>query len=170
MKVLFKKLAVLLTAAVLIFVDQLSKDYIYNLLKTTGRMKMTVIPGLLEFSYLENPAAAFGLFGNVIGLVVALTLLVAAGIVAALFLYKSHSVFSYIASALLLAGGLGNLIDRMTLGYVVDFIHVMFFGYIFNVADCCVTIGALCLVAHYIVCIKREKTAKDLLEKAEPKC
>ena len=49
----------------------------------------------------------------------------------------------------------------MTRGYVVDFIHVMFFDYIFNVADCCVTIGAVCLIAHYIVIIRREKLAAD---------
>ncbi len=170
MKPLLKKFAVLLAAVVLIFLDQLSKDYIFDILKTTGRMQITIIPGLLEFTYLENPAAAFGLFGGIIGFVAVLTLIVSLGIVAALFLYKHHSVFSYISSALLLAGGLGNLLDRITLGYVVDFIHVMFFGYIFNVADCCVTVGALCLVAHYIVCMKREKDAKAQIEKAAPKC
>ena len=154
-----KKAVVLAAAAAFIVLDQFTKYLIVEMLETTGRNKTTILPGLLEWSYLENPAAAFGLLGQVIWLVVALTLVVSAGIVAALFLYRGHTFFSYSASALLLAGGLGNLLDRVFRGYVVDFIHVMFFDYIFNVADCCVTIGACCLVAHYILCMKREQSA-----------
>lgn len=153
------KIWVLLSAVLLIAADQLTKTLVESNLKESGRLRMTLIPGLLEFNYLENPAAAFGLFGNMIWFVVALSLVVAVGIVAALFIYKDHTVFSRLASALLLAGGLGNLIDRMTRGYVVDFIHVMFFNYIFNLADCCVTIGAICLVAHYISILRSEKLA-----------
>lgn len=155
------KIYVLLSAVLLIVADQVTKTLVEGSLKESGRLRMTLIPGLLEFSYLENPAAAFGLFGNMIWLVVALSLVVAAGIVVALFLYKDHTIFSRLASTLLLAGGLGNLVDRMTRGYVVDFIHVMFFDYIFNVADCCVTIGAICLVAHYIVILRREKLTTE---------
>lgn len=155
-----KKIIVLVAAVVLIVIDQFTKLIMVNSLKAMKETKAPVIPGLLEWSYLENPAAAFGLFGQVIWLVVALTLVVSAGIIVALFLYKNHTVFSYTASALLLAGGLGNLVDRIFRGYVVDFIHVMFFDYVFNVADCCVTIGACCLVAHYILCMKREQAAK----------
>lgn len=156
-----KKVKVLISAVLLILVDQLTKYLAEDALKESGKLTMPVIPGLLEFSYLENPAAAFGLFGNVIWLVAALSLIVAVGIIVALFLYRNHTLFSLLASALLMAGGIGNLVDRMTRGYVVDFIHVMFFDYIFNVADCCVTIGAVCLIAHYIVIIRREKLAAD---------
>lgn len=156
-----KKIAVLAIAAVLIAADQVTKSIIVDMLKTTGKAKTPVIPGLLEWSYLENPAAAFGLFGQIIWLVAALTLVVSVGIVAALFFYNDHTFFSYSASALLLAGGLGNLVDRIFRGYVVDFIHVMFFDYIFNVADCCVTIGACCLVAHYLVCMRRDQKAQS---------
>lgn len=153
----YKKITVLVVSALLIAVDQITKYVVENELKGKGRPAVPVIPGLLELTYLENPAAAFGLLGDVIGLVMVLTLLVAAGIVVALFRYNKHSVFSYLAAALLLAGGLGNLIDRMTRGYVVDFIHVEFFGYIFNVADCCVTVGACFLVLHYFLAMHREK-------------
>lgn len=155
----FKKTTVLAASVLLIILDQVTKGMVQDMLKPNGGQPYTVIPGLLELSYLENPAAAFGLFGNVIWLVTALTLVVAGAILAALFLYKHHSVFSYVAAALLLAGGVGNLIDRIVNGYVVDFIHVMFFGYIFNIADCCVTIGSCFLVAHYLWVMHREKQA-----------
>ncbi len=156
----YKKAFVLIAAVLLVIADQLTKRAVQQSLRDTGKMATTVIPGLLELNYLENPAAAFGLFGEVIWLIVALTLLVALGLIAALFLYKQHSLFSYLAVGLLLAGGVGNLIDRIMQGYVVDFIHVMFFSYIFNVADCCVTIGSICLLVHYILCTQREKRRK----------
>ena len=162
-----QKAAVLIISALLVVLDQITKSLIENELNSGGERRIMIIPGLLELSYLENPAAAFGLFGNVIWLVVALTLVVAGAIIAGVFLYKQHSFFSYAASALLLAGGVGNLVDRMTRGYVVDFIHVMFFDYIFNVADCCVTIGAVCLVIHCLLCAYREKKAGNSPETPE---
>lgn len=156
-----KKAGVLLGAAVLLILDQVTKHLALIILRDTGVRTVHVIPNLLDFTYLENPAAAFGLFGDVIWLVSALTLLVSVGIVAALYLYKGHSAFSLAAACLLLAGGVGNLIDRVARGFVVDFIHVLFFGYIFNVADCCVTIGAVCLVCHYLVVMRRDRASKD---------
>ncbi len=155
-----KKTAALLGAVILLALDQATKYWAVVQLRETGRLSIRVIPGLLEFTYLENPAAAFGLFGEVIWIVSGLTWLVSAGIIAALFLYKQHSPFSYTAAALLLSGGVGNLIDRMIRGFVVDFIHVLFFGYIFNVADCCVTIGAGCFICHYIWLIRRDRGQK----------
>lgn len=151
-----KKALALAVSVALIVLDQITKQLIVQELHVTGIDSISVVPGLLELRYLENPAAAFGLFGKVIWLVVALTCVVAVGMVAVLLRYKNHSFFSYTAAALLLAGGLGNLVDRITRGFVVDFIHVMFFNYIFNVADCCVTIGVVCLIIHYIICMKKE--------------
>lgn len=156
-----KKAWVLLGAAVLLVLDQATKYLALTGLRDTGVRTVHVIPNLLDFTYLENPAAAFGLFGDVIWLVSALTLLVSVGIVAALYLYKGHSGFSMVAACLLLAGGVGNLIDRVVRGFVVDFIHVLFFGYIFNVADCCVTIGAVCLVCHYLAVMRRDRVEDD---------
>lgn len=159
MKMNISRGSVLVSAVLLIWVDQITKRFAVILLRDTGVQSTTVIPGLLEFRYLENDAAALGLFENMIWLVMLLAMVVAAGILAALFLYKEHTAFSYTASALLLAGGVGNLIDRMVNSgrFVIDFIHVMFFPYIFNFADCCVTVGAVFLVLHYIVCIRRSR-------------
>ena len=155
------KVAILISSVLLIDLDQITQSVIENMLNSGQERRMPIIPGLVELSYLENPAAAFGLFGNVIWLVVILTFVVAGVIAAGIFLYKKHSFFSYAASALLLAGGVGNLIDRITRGYVVDFIHVMFFDYIFNVADCCVTIGVVCLAVHCLLYAYREKKSED---------
>ena len=152
---IFRAALVLITAAVLLAADQITKYFVLLYLKPVG--SVPVIHGLLEFSYVENTGAAFGLFKNHIWFVVAVTVIAYAVIVVLLFRYRHHTFFSYATSALLLAGAFGNLLDRMYYGYVVDFIHVMFFDYIFNVADCCITVGAVFFVVHYLFLTGREK-------------
>lgn len=157
------RVLLIMASAALIIVDQITKRLAAAFLGDSASRSVTVIPGLLEFRYLENTAAAMGLFQGMIWMVMILSALVAIGIIGAIFLYKGHTWASYTAAVLLLAGGVGNLIDRITnLGpggerFVVDFIHIEFFPYIFNFADCCVTIGAVFLVVHFFVSSRREK-------------
>lgn len=157
------RVLLIMASAALIIVDQITKHMAAVFLRDSADRSVTVIPGLLEFRYLENTAAAMGLFQGMIWMVMILSALVAIGIIGAIFLYKGHTWASYTAAVLLLAGGVGNLIDRITnLGpggerFVVDFIHIEFFPYIFNFADCCVTIGAVFLVVHFFVSSRREK-------------
>lgn len=145
--------------AVLLVIDQISKQLVLNDLKPIGAYN--VIPHLLDFSYVENRGAAFGLFQNHMWVIGVLSVIAFAALLLSLFLYRNHSIFSYSAIILILSGGIGNLIDRFRLGFVVDFIHVLFFDYVFNFADCCVTIGAVLLVAHAVVLSYREKKAAE---------
>ncbi len=157
----------ILAAAALIVVDQITKRWAVVFLRDGGGMSVSVIPGLLEFRYLENTAAAMGMFRGMITMIMVLSALVAVGIVVWIFLYNGHTWASYTAATLVLAGGVGNLIDRLiNLGpegerFVVDFIHVEFFPYIFNFADCCVTVGAVFLVIHFLLGAKSEKQAAE---------
>lgn len=140
---------------VLLVVDQITKHYVLKELQPIG--SHTVIPHLLEFSYVENRGAAFGLFRNHMWVIGVLSVIAFAALLLSLFLYRGHTFFSYSAIILILSGGIGNLIDRFRFGFVVDFIHVLFFDYVFNFADCCVTVGAVLLVVHAIVLSYREK-------------
>ena len=157
------KRLVLAVSVILIIIDQVTKSWAVDFLKESMAGSVTVIPGLLKFDYLENAAAAMGLFDGMIYLVMALGAVVSVAIIAGIFIYKNHTWASYTASSLLLAGGAGNLIDRLInvnpngQRVVVDFIHVEFFPYIFNFADCCVTIGALLLLIHAFILARREK-------------
>ncbi len=83
-------------------------------------------------------------------LFVVVTLTISAVIIYALFQYRQHNFFSYAAGTLIIGGGIGNLIDRMMYGYVVDYISVSFFPPIFNFADCCVTVGTVFLMIHIL--------------------
>ena len=139
---------VLAVAAVLLAIDQTLKYFVLRDLRPVGTV--TVIPGLLELTYVENTGAAFGLFKQVMWLVVAVTVVATVAIIVLLFRYKRHSFFSYTTAALLMAGGIGNLIDRIAHGFVVDYIHVLFFDYVFNFADCCITVGAVLFVIHVL--------------------
>ena len=107
----------------------------------------TVVPGILGWRYAENTGAAFSALA---GSGMLLILLTAALIAAAIVWYLRHLKCNRWLAAgvtLIVAGGLGNLYDRLTLGYVIDFIEVLFVKFaIFNVADVAVVCGTICLI------------------------
>ena len=117
---------ILLLIAVLTAVDQFIKMTVITNLKPIG--SVTCIPGLLEFRYLENNGAAFGFFAGLSWLLIILTIGLMAALLVLLFRYKHHTWMSRTSCVLIIAGGIGNLIDRFIFGYVVDYIHVLFFS------------------------------------------
>lgn len=138
----------LLLAAAAVAADQLLKMLVVSRLKPVG--DITVIPGFFHLTYVENPGAAFGILANQRWIFITLTFLICIAIVYAIFAYREHTFFSYCASILILAGGIGNIIDRLLHGYVVDYLHVLFFPFVFNFADCCVTVGTVLLIVHLL--------------------
>lgn len=153
---------VLGVAAVLLFIDQVTKSLVLAHLKTGPAL--TVIPGLLEFTYVENTGAAFGLLKENLWVVYLVSAVAYLAILGAALLYRSHRWYTVAACAMLLAGGIGNLIDRSQYGFVVDFIHALFFDYVFNFADCCITVACGLLVLHVILLSlqeRREEKAKQ---------
>lgn len=155
-----------LIALVLIGIDQATKYAVVEFVKPVG--EIGVIKNFLELTYLENRGAAFGLFQNHRWLFISLTIVGVIAFILILFLYKRHNFFSYTAITLIIAGGVGNLIDRIAFGYVIDFVHFDFFGYIFNFADACITVGAIFLIIAIFTVDKKIKTDEyDLKHKAE---
>lgn len=150
----------LLISAALICVDQLTKFFVVQNIAPEGGGIPNAIPlieGFLDITYVENTGMALGLLENQRWIFIPLTIIgmLALGII--LFRYKKHNFWSYGAITLLIAGGIGNLIDRIIKGYVVDFISVSFFPYVFNFADCCVTVGAVMLILAVIFSERQEK-------------
>jgi signal peptidase II len=151
----------LLLSAVAAAADQAIKQLVIQNLKPVG--KMTVIQGLLDFVYLENRGAAFGMLQNQRWFFIGITFLISAAVIVALFRYNNHEFFSYAASALIVGGGIGNMIDRIFRGYVVDYISVSFFPPVFNFADCCVTIGTVCLIIHLLFFAERDDGVEKVI-------
>ena len=103
-----------------------------------------VSDNILNFTYVENTGAAFGMLkiGNVF--LIISTVIILAAVIVYLTIKKPKAKAVKIASALIIGGALGNLYDRIFRGFVVDFIDIRFINYpVFNIADCCVVCGAI---------------------------
>lgn len=135
--------------------DQGTKVLALKFLK--GQPSFSLIPGVLELRYLENRGMAFGLFQ---GKRLLLVLLCAAFFLVFLYFYKRVPKNRYYLPLILtsfgmLAGAVGNFIDRVFRGFVVDFIYVSLIDFpIFNVADIYVVVSGILLVL--LVCLKYE--------------
>ena len=134
-------LAVLLVAA-----DQLTK-YLTRANIPLGE-NITFIPHLLDLTYVQNTGAAFSILREHTWLVICW-----------MVMKKFFTNWLGRTSAMLiLAGGVGNLIDRAAFGYVTDMIETVFMDFpVFNVADCCITVGVVLLFIYVIFFVKDEQ-------------
>lgn len=149
----------LFVIAALTAADQLIKYFVVADLKPVG--EKTVIPGVLRFAYVENDGAMMGLFGGKTQVMMWLTVVIIAVILVLLMLKKVKFGFNYCCLVAIVAGGIGNLIDRFRLGFVIDYIDVLFVKfYVFNFADCLVTVGAFLMIGYQIYEIIRETADK----------
>ena len=121
-----------------------------------------IIKGVIHFTYVENTGAAFGMLKDHRWVFMSLSCVVIVAIFAYLFLGLADSRLMGIALSMIAAGGLSNMIDRVALGYVVDFIDFRLINFaVFNVADSCVCIGAGLLILYLILEIKKEAQRKN---------
>lgn len=125
--------------------DQWSKAWVLS--KLPAGEAVTVLPDLLQFRYVRNTGAAFSLLSGRTAFLTVVTALILVFAVVLLFAGRVRGKADRIAVLLLVAGGLGNLIDRVVRHFVVDFIEVLFTNFaVFNFADICVTTGAVLLI------------------------
>lgn len=129
----------------------------------------TAVPGILTLTYSENSGVAFGMFRN--GTVFfAITTSIVIVLLSILLIknYKSSKLFS-IAASLIIGGGVANLIERVFLGYVVDYLKLSFFPPVCNFADYCITAGTVCLIVYLLFFsdLLKSKKEKEKDEKDE---
>lgn len=160
-----------LFAALLVAVDQLTKHLAVAGLYKSKRGSIELIPGVLSLQYLENRGAAFGLMQNRTWIFVLFAALV---IGAGSYMYLKcpsgrHYLPLRLCIAALAAGALGNLIDRLARGYVVDFIYFSIINFpIFNVADICVSVSVTILLV-LILFVYKEDELTHMIRKDEKK-
>ena len=153
----------LLGAAVLVVLDQLIKHWATAALLPVGSME--VLPGIVELRYCLNDGMAFSMLAGKQGLLIGVTSVMLVAVLVMLFVRKMP-LAERIAWTLVLGGGVGNLIDRVLNGVVVDYINVLFMNFaIFNFADICVCVG----VGLLMLVLLLDSTKKDELaqQKAE---
>ena len=143
----------------IVLIDQISKNYIYQN-KVQYDNIVSVIEGILNFTYVENTGIAFGIFSDFDGLKV---VFIVVPILITLYLFsllnnkEFQNPFSHISLLLIISGAIGNIIDRIFRGHVIDFMQLDtdIFPYIFNIADSSVTIGLLLLLYSSIIVQRR---------------
>lgn len=135
-----------IAVALLIGFDQLTKFLAVENLK--DKADIPLIPNVLYFQYLENRGAAFGIFQDQKIFLILLTSLILIGVCYVLWKIPADKKYIYLKLLcfLITAGGIGNLIDRIRLDYVIDFIYFAPIDFpIFNVADIYVSVGMILL-------------------------
>lgn len=142
-----KKIILAITSLTIILLDQLSKLLIID-------KSINVIQNILSFTYTQNTGVAFGLIDNNLIFIILFNIVILGIIIK--FLKENNENIDFVVLVsliLILSGGVGNLIDRLLRGYVVDFIKLEFVKFpIFNLADISVTVGVFILI---IVIVKQ---------------
>ncbi|NQJ72536.1 signal peptidase II [Streptococcus suis] len=140
-------------AAVLIAVDQLVKAW------TVANIELDTvepfIPGLMSLAYLRNYGAAWSILQNQQWFFTIVTIAAVTGLIWYYVKQIKGNLWTLFSLALMIAGALGNFIDRIRLGYVVDMFHLDFISFpVFNVADMCLSVG----VGILFICIMKEES------------
>ena len=151
-------------AVILIAVDRITKNWAAQALASGD---IAVIDKVLYFRYTENTGVAFSMFSDNRWVLVGITSVMLIVALAFFLSGKIKDKLELFALSLIIAGGVGNLIDRLSLGYVIDFIDVRIINFaIFNVADMCITIGAILVCIAAFAAEKREKREQESKQKA----
>lgn len=139
----------LIVAALVVTLDQLSKLWIRVNLPPTDRIEL--LPGFINLDYVRNYGGVFGLFAGYTELLIALNIAGSVIILVFLYYHLPTVTLGILSLALILGGGVGNLIDRIRLGYVIDFISFQLFRWPnFNIADAAIVAGIFALI--YYIC------------------
>ena len=148
-------------AFVVVLLDQISKHFVCLNLKPVGSIEL--IKGILNFTYVENTGAAFGLLSDNRVVFMVFSVIIIAVLSYIVAIYHGQSKLFDVCLGLIVGGGIGNMVDRAFLGYVVDFIDFCAFDFwvwVFNVADCAVVVGCI-LAIIFLIFDKKAATVVD---------
>ena len=137
-------------ALLLVLLDQGVKYLVLTRIPLGGHVPF--LPHLLELTYVQNTGAAFSILETHTWLLALVSLVMSALLAWALFKPLFRHPLGRFFLALVLAGAVGNLIDRAFRGFVVDMFNVLFMSFaVFNVADICVVVGGIGLGVYYLL-------------------
>ncbi len=157
------RLCMLLPAVLLVGVDQLLKYFATTLLK--GAPAKVLWDGVFELLYVENRGAAFSMMQNARWFFITLTSVVMIFLLLVVMSGRyRRSMLLNISFVLVIGGGIGNLVDRIVNGYVIDYLYFKLINFpVFNFADCCLVIGAAFMLAFFFFVY--EDTSKNTPKK-----
>lgn len=130
-------------------------DQVIKIWAVTHLSQINTIPliqDVLHLTYVENRGAAFGIMQGKTTILLIVTSIFLLAILVAILIKKIQQPFYIWMLSLIVAGGVGNLIDRAFRGFVVDYIDFRLIGFpVFNLADCCVVVGILAVVIYQLL-------------------
>ena len=154
-------------AAALVAVDQIVKYLV--LVNIAPGEHVPFIPYILDLTYVENTGAAFSICEGHTWALALVSLVMSVVLAVALFKNLFHHPLGKLTLTLLLAGAVGNLIDRAFRGFVVDMFHVLFMRFaVFNVADVCVVVGGIAAALYYLFLAPRLEPKPEEKPEEEP--
>ena len=142
---------------VLITIDQIIKFAVINSIYNSS---VTLIEGILNLTYIENTGGAFGIGSNSTLMFIIVNIIVITMVIK-FIISKKNEICTYvlISLGLIMAGGIGNLIDRVFRGFVIDYIDLnpLIKYPVFNIADICIVLGAIFIGINLIVDVIKER-------------
>ena len=144
-----RKVSIFISILLLILLDQAVKGYVVKEIPLGGMRRF--IPKVVSLTYLKNSGAAFSMLENQQWFFTIITLIAMAAAFVYLYRHIKGSIWLLLGLTLIISGGIGNFIDRLRQGFVVDMFHLDFMNFaIFNVADIYLTIGVGLLLIYLL--------------------
>ncbi len=141
-----------------VLADQVTKFLVVNFLDRSE--SLDIIKGVFRFTYVENRGAAFGMLNDSRWVFMVISTVAIVALLVYLIKFSPDNKMARLGIALVIGGGIGNMIDRIFLGYVIDFLDFCAFPnlwmWVFNVADACVCVGAGIIALYLIIDVVKE--------------
>lgn len=155
-----KLIKLVIMIILLIIIDQVTKCIV---VKNMYNSNITVLEGILSFTYVENKGGAYGI-GNDSTLMFIIVNAIVITLITKFILSKKNDISTYIliSLGLILAGGTGNLVDRVFRRFVVDYIdfNPLIKFPVFNIADICVVLGCMFIIINFTINTVKERRNK----------
>lgn len=144
-----RKVSIFISILLLILLDQAVKGYVVKEIPLGGMRRF--IPKVVSLTYLKNSGAAFSMLENQQWFFTIITLIAMGAAFVYLYRHIKGSIWLLLGLTLIISGGIGNFIDRVRQGFVVDMFHLDFMNFaIFNVADIYLTVGVGLLLIYIL--------------------
>lgn len=132
----------ILIAAAIVVLDQVLKNV---LVKALADGPITIIDNFLYLHYVENYGIAFGMLRNKTLFLIIASIIISITVLFFIYRFRNKSIAVTVCLSLILGGAIGNLIDRIRIGYVIDYISFTIFPPVFNLADSAIVVGSILL-------------------------
>lgn len=155
-------------AAVLVGADQYTK--LLAVKRIAYGSTIELVPNFFNLTYVKNYGAAFGLFQNQLAIFVVVAVVAISVIVVYSFMISEREYLLQLGLAMLLGGAIGNFIDRLRLGYVIDFLNLHYYRHhwpVFNVADVAIDLGVAFILIKFLFLSGEDETEDEKVQGSE---